>query len=160
MEADSVRCKTPDHLEQTALSGVERESETQPPMEEFFPAKPAQDTKQSRQAVNVASQLRLHGHGSKQTGEKTRSGPSSTEYGATGEIVPKAAITVSRADDLSGDVLHNRNSPIHLSARIAFCRARYNHRTGRFAVHLLPTFHRNCRIRIGQPVMPGGSSER
>jgi hypothetical protein len=59
------------HPEQTASPGVERESETQTPIEDFFPAKPAQDTRQSRQALDVASQLRLQGHGSKQTGEKS-----------------------------------------------------------------------------------------
>jgi hypothetical protein len=48
--------------------------------------------------------------------KKARSGRSSTEYGVTGEIVPKAAITVSRAGDLSEDVLHNRNNAMLLLA--------------------------------------------
>jgi hypothetical protein len=59
------------HLERTASAGMERESDTQPSIENFFPAKLSQDTKQSRQAVDVATQLRLEGHGSKQTGEKS-----------------------------------------------------------------------------------------
>lgn len=57
--------------EQTASPGMERECETQPPIEKFFPAKPSQDTKQSRQVVDVATQLRLQGHGLKQTGEES-----------------------------------------------------------------------------------------
>jgi hypothetical protein len=49
--------------------GLLLDSETQPPMDDFLPAKPPHDTKESRQAADVATQLSLQHHGWKQTGE-------------------------------------------------------------------------------------------
>jgi hypothetical protein len=45
------------------------ESEAQPPIDDFFSSKPPHGTKQSRQAVDVATQLSMERHGWKQTGE-------------------------------------------------------------------------------------------
>jgi len=56
---------------QILLAGVEQDSEVQPPIEDFFPSKPPHGTKQSRQAVDVATQLSMQRHGWKQTGEKS-----------------------------------------------------------------------------------------
>jgi hypothetical protein len=59
------------HRERIASAGVEQEPETQPPTEDLFPSKPPQATKQSRQVVNLATQLSLERHAWKQTGEKS-----------------------------------------------------------------------------------------
>src|SRR5271165_6091342 len=59
------------HSEQLPLAGIERDSEAQPPIEDFFASEAPHGTKQSRQAVDVATQLSLERHGWKQTGEKS-----------------------------------------------------------------------------------------
>ena len=57
------------HHERIPIAEVLRESEAQPPIEDFFPSKVPQGTKGSRQAVDVATQLSMERHGWKQTGE-------------------------------------------------------------------------------------------
>jgi len=56
------------HLERTSLAGQE-EPAAQPPIEDFFASEAPHGTKQSRQAVDVATQLSMERHGWKQTGE-------------------------------------------------------------------------------------------
>ncbi len=57
------------HPERTSLAGEELESVAQPPTKDFFASEAPHGTKQSRQAVGVATQLSLERHGWKQTGE-------------------------------------------------------------------------------------------
>ncbi|MGO9112074.1 MAG: hypothetical protein ACLP9L_22850 [Thermoguttaceae bacterium] len=59
------------HQERIPLADVVRDSEAQPPIEDFFPSNPTHDTKRSREAVDVATQLSMERHGWKQTGEKS-----------------------------------------------------------------------------------------
>jgi len=57
------------HHERIPMAGTVGESEAQPPIDAFFPSKAPHGTKQSRQAVDVATQLSMERHGWKQTGE-------------------------------------------------------------------------------------------
>ena len=57
------------HPERTSLAGQELESVAQPPTKDFFASEAPHGTKQSRQAVDVATQLSMERHGWKQTGE-------------------------------------------------------------------------------------------
>ena len=56
------------HPERTCLAGQE-EPVAQPPTKDFFASEAPHGTKQSRQAVDVATQLSMERHGWKQTGE-------------------------------------------------------------------------------------------
>ena len=56
------------HPERTSLAGQE-ERVAQPPTKDFFASEAPHCTKQSRQAVDVATQLSMERHGWKQTGE-------------------------------------------------------------------------------------------
>ena len=94
------------HPEQTASPGVERESELQTPVERLFPAKPARTPSSRDRRWTLPANCVCRGMVPSRLAKKARSGRSSTEYGVTGEIVPKAAITVSRAGDLSQRLLN------------------------------------------------------
>jgi len=56
------------HPERTSVAEQE-EPVAQPPTKDFFASEAPHSTKQSRQAVDVATQLSMEGHGWKQTGE-------------------------------------------------------------------------------------------
>jgi hypothetical protein len=53
------------------LAGLGREPDAQPPIENFFASDVPHSTKQSRQAVDVATRLSMERHGWKQTGERS-----------------------------------------------------------------------------------------
>jgi hypothetical protein len=59
------------HHEPIPLAGVVRESEAQPPINDFFSSKHPHDTKRSRQAVGVATRVNMEHHGWKHTGTKS-----------------------------------------------------------------------------------------
>jgi hypothetical protein len=59
------------HPEELPLAGIERDSEAQPPSDDFFSSETPHGTKRSRQAVDVATRLSMERHGWKQTGEKS-----------------------------------------------------------------------------------------
>jgi len=59
------------HHERIPMAEVVRESEAQPPIDDFFTSKPPHGTKQLRQAGDVATQLSMERHGWKQTGKRS-----------------------------------------------------------------------------------------
>jgi len=59
------------HQERIPLAEVVRDSEAQPPIEDFFSLEATHGTKRSRQAVAVATRLSMERHGWKQTGERS-----------------------------------------------------------------------------------------